>query len=280
VESVLITGCSSGFGLLAAIELARQGRQVFATMRDLSKRRTLDIAATKAGVTLEVLQLDVCDQASIDRVVGQVLEATGGGLGSVVHNAGIATAGFFEDLEDQQVRQVFETNFFGVLALTRAVLPTMREQRRGRVVVVSSSSAFVPEPALSAYAASKRAVEGWAESVAVEVAPFGIDVVLLEPGTYKTEIWDSATVAKPEGSVYREFVEVMEPKIRVNVEQNGRDPQEVADRIAAVVAARNPAFRSSIGTSSHVMRAMSHLLPFRARRRMLSRATGIDRVSP
>jgi NAD(P)-dependent dehydrogenase (short-subunit alcohol dehydrogenase family) len=275
MSAVLITGCSSGFGLLGAIELARRGHRVVATMRDLSKREQLDIATSKAGVSLEVLRLDVCDQSSVEAAVEQA-----GVIDVVVHNAGIATAGFFEDLEDAQVRQVLETNFFGVLALTRAVLPGMRQRRRGRLVVLSSSSAFVPEPCLSAYAASKRAVEGWAESVAVEIAPFGIDVVLLEPGTFKTKIWGSATVARREGSVYQQFVDVMEPKIRANVAQNGGDPQVVADRIAAVIEAKNPAFRYSIGTNSHVMRAMSHLLPFRIRRRMMANATGIDKVTP
>jgi NAD(P)-dependent dehydrogenase (short-subunit alcohol dehydrogenase family) len=275
---VLISGCSSGFGLVSAVALARDGWQVFATMRDPDRRAALDTAAETAGVGVEVLQLDVCDPASIDRAVAEVLSRAGR-LDAVVHNAGIADAGFFEDLPDEQFRRVIETNFFGTLALTRAVLPIMREQRRGRIVVVSSTSAFVAEPGLSAYASSKWAVEGWAQSLAVEVAPFGIDVALIEPGKYKTDIWDKAAIAGPAGSPYRAFVDAMEPKIRAMVERNGRDPAEVARRIVRVLSARRPRFRNPVGPDARITWAMSHLLPFSIRRRILARATGIHAVA-
>jgi NAD(P)-dependent dehydrogenase (short-subunit alcohol dehydrogenase family) len=273
---VLITGCSTGFGLHTAVALRRDGWRVIATMRDLGKRGALDVAS--AGIDLDVLQLDVCDQASIDRAVAQILALTGR-IDAVIHNAGVAHAGFFEDIPDERVRQVMETNFFGVLALTRAVLPAMRAQRRGRIVVMSSTSAFVPEPAFSSYAASKFAVEGWTQSVGVEVAPFGIDVVLIEPGTYKTEIWSNATVAKPEGSAYRAFAEAMEPRVRANVDRNGRDPAEVAALIVKVLGAKRPSLRHPIGPNSRVMWAMSRLLPYSARRRILAHETGLAAVA-
>ena len=108
-----------------------------------------------------------------------------------MHNAGIAVAGVLEDLPDAEIRRVMETNFFGVLALTRALLPTFRAQGHGRIVLVSSQAALAGQPGNSMYCASKWALEGWAESLAYEVDPFGIDVVVIEPGPYRTEIWNS-----------------------------------------------------------------------------------------
>ncbi|MGH3754352.1 MAG: SDR family NAD(P)-dependent oxidoreductase [Pseudonocardiaceae bacterium] len=162
----------------------------------------------------------------------QVLARTGGTLHAVVHNAGIGDAGFFEDVPDEQVRRVMDTNFFGTLALTRAVLPAMRAHRQGRIVVVSSLTAFTGQPAMSAYVASKWALEGWAESLAIEVAGFGIDVALIEPGAYKTGIWDAAKITSPEHSPYLPLVTIMEPRIRRMVERGAGDPAEVGARAA------------------------------------------------
>ena len=206
MRTLLVTGCSSGFGRSTAVALAAKGWLVFASMRDPGKRDALDAAAADAGVPpdrLRVLPLDVTEPASVERAVDEVLTGTGGQLDAVVHNAGVSSGGAFEDLPDAEVRRVFETNFFGVLAVTRALLPTFRGQRRGRIVVVSSASGLAGNPALSAYCASKFAIEGWAESVAYELGPFGIDVVLVEPGSYRTDIWDNSPRIVPEGSPYR-----------------------------------------------------------------------------
>ena len=170
-RSVLITGCSSGFGMVTAAELARRGWRVFATMRNLEKRARLDEAVAGAPDRVEVLRLDVNDQDSVDETVGHVLAETDGALGAAVHNAGVSGGGAFEDLSDEAVRAVMETNFFGVLRVTKAVLPAMRARRSGRVLIVSSAAAFRGTPGQSHYIASKWAVEGWAESVSMEVRP-------------------------------------------------------------------------------------------------------------
>ena len=125
------------------------------------------------------------------------LSQTGNKLDAVVHNAGVAAAGALEDVPESELRRVMETNFFGVLELTRALLPTFRAQRRGRIVIVSSEAAFMGQPTNSIYCASKWAVEGWAEAIAYELEPFGIDVILVEPGPYRTEIWDSTPRIQP-----------------------------------------------------------------------------------
>jgi NAD(P)-dependent dehydrogenase (short-subunit alcohol dehydrogenase family) len=155
---------------------------------------------------VEIEQLDVASGASIGAATETILSRTGNRLDAVVHNAGVATAGALEDVPEAELRRVMDTNFFGVLALTRALLPTFRKQGRGRIVIVTSEAAFMGQPTNSIYCASKWALEGWAESIAYELEPFGIDVVLVEPGPYRTEIWKSTPRIQPPTSPYRTWV--------------------------------------------------------------------------
>ena len=205
MATVLVTGTSTGIGRVTAKRLAAEGWRVFATMRDLSKRGPLEKMLAESGtggqVTFETL--DVNDPKSIDAAVTSILAQTGGTLDAVVHNAGVAIAGAHEDMPDEDIRRVMETNFFGVLGLTRALLPTFRAQGRGRILCVSSQSAFAGQPANSIYCASKWALEGWAESIAFELDAFGIDIILVEPGPYKTEIWRTTKRVTPPGGSSR-----------------------------------------------------------------------------
>ena len=283
MATVLVTGCSSGFGLSSAVTLAGRGWHVFATMRNLEKRERLDKARVDACIPpdrLHVLPLDVTDGGSIDRAVGEVLRATNDSLDAVVHNAGVSAGSAFEDLPDAEARRIMETNFFGVLSLTRAVLPAMRARRRGRVVVVSSNGAFSGAPATSAYNASKWAIEGWAESVAYEVEPFGIHMVLVEPGPYRTDIWDSSPRVIPDDSAYREMATIIEPIIERRVIARARDPQEVADTIARALEAPRPRLRYPVGPDAKVGLAMRGLVPFRAQKAVVTRALGMQRWRP
>jgi NAD(P)-dependent dehydrogenase (short-subunit alcohol dehydrogenase family) len=272
---VLITGCSSGFGLETATAAARRGWRVFATMRDLQRREALDRALDEAGVRADLLELDVTRPESVRAAVAAVTERTGGRIDGVVLNAGIGDAGFFEDLPDTVVRGIFETNFFGAIDVARAALPHLRARRSGRIVAVSSIGVFVPYPALSVYVASKRALEGWAESLAVEVAPFGIDVCLVEPGGYATRIWDNASVTRHESSPYAPFVDTMEPRMRDRIDRTSRDPREVGERIATLLDRRRSRLRNPVGPDAHAMHIAGHLVPFRARVNLLSRLTGL-----
>ena len=277
---VLITGTSSGFGLVTAIEVAKRGWQVFATMRNPGKRAALDAAATAEGVNhrIDVGQLDVTDPASIQEAVSQTLQRTGGQLDAVVHNAGVAVGAAFEDVPDAELRRVMETNFFGVLTLTRALLPTFRAQRRGRIVVVSSNSAYAGEPANAIYVASKWAVEGWAESLAYEVGPFGIEIVLIEPGSYRTEIWDSTPRLVPENTAYRPLLEPLERAIDEKVMATARDPREVGVTIANALAARRPHFRYPVGPDARLGHFMRGKVPTRVQRFAITRYLGLHRV--
>lgn len=280
MRTVLITGTSTGFGLVTAVELARQGWRVFATMRNLDKQSRLVEALSEAGVAEQVTigQLDVTDAQSIRAAVDSILEATGGHLDAVVHNAGVATGGAFEDLPDPELRRVMETNFFGVLELTRALLPTFRAQRSGRIVVVSSESAFAGQPANSIYCASKWAIEGWAESLAFEVTQFGIDVVLIEPGPYVTDIWDASPRISPDDSPYRAWSQYVFRAGDAHVAARGRDPIEVAKKIAAVLDARRPKFRNPVGRLAHISHFMRGKIPTPLWRRIAQRYLGLHRV--
>lgn len=282
MPSVLITGTSSGFGLHAAVELARRGWRVFATMRNLDKRAPLDAAAAEAGVAqrLELIRLDVTDVASIEEAVRDILQRSGGRLDAVVHNAGVAVGAAFEDVPEAEARRVMETNFWGVLALTRALLPAFRAQRSGRILIVSSNSAYAGEPANAIYVASKWAIEGWAESLAYEVSPFGIDVVLVEPGSYKTEIWGSSPRILPESSPYRALMQHLEKVIDEKVIANARDPREVAQVIARALDARRPRFRYPVGPDAWIGHVLRGKLPSRVQRFAITRLLGLHRVRP
>lgn len=282
MTSVLITGCSSGFGLETAVATAQRGWRVFASMRNLDKRGRLDAAAKEAGVgdRIEVLQLDVIDAASIASAAKEVLAATGGALDAVVHNAGVSSGGAFEEVPEEEWRRVFDTNLFGVLALTQALLPSMRERRRGRIVVVSSDNAFYGAPGVSIYAASKFALEGWAESLAYEVEPYGIHVICVEPGAYRTEIWDSSPRVLPPNSPYAGMAEIIQRFVDDTLVAHARDPREVADTIVKALTSSRPRFRYAVGPDARLMAFAHGVVPRPALTAGVRRLLGLARWRP
>lgn len=277
MRSVLITGTSSGIGLEAAALLAARGWRVFASMRDLAKREALERALGKSGAAGNVsfVQLDLTDAASIEHAAGEVLAAGGGKLDALVHNAGISAAGAVEDIPMEDIRRVLETNFLGPIALTRRLLPAFRAQGEGRIVLVSSEAAFFGQPANSIYCASKWALEGWGESIAFELAPFGIDVVIIEPGPYRTEIWRSSLRFVPEGSAYRDFARTVFRSADAHAAKMARDPQEVAETIAQALEAKRPRFRYTVGPFAKLGHILRGKIPSRLMRRGMSRYLGL-----
>ena len=249
MPSVLITGTSSGIGQATAVELAKRNWRVFATMRDTSKSAALQdaLAAVDARNRVEIVRLDVNDAASIRDAVTSTLASTGGLLDAVVHNAGMAVGGAFEDVPEATQRAVMETNFFGVLALTRAILPTFREQRRGRIIIVSSDAAFYGQPANTMYTASKWAIEGWAESLIFELELFGVELALVEPGPYRTNIWEVSPRVAPAGSPYTGWVQRVFEAADKHAETMAGDPAEVGVAIARALEARRLPFRRPVG---------------------------------
>ncbi|CDQ20007.1 SDR family oxidoreductase [Halobacillus karajensis] len=188
-QTVLITGSSSGFGYHTAVKCAEKGFHVIATMRNMDKAFAFDRLEEVVKERIEVWQLDVTDEQSLERFSEQVNELNR--LDVLVNNAGYAVGGFLEQVPLDTYRRQFETNVFGVIAVTKAVLPIMRKQARGKILNVSSVSGLIGFPGLSAYVSSKHALEGLSESLRLEVKPFGIDVALIEPGSYQTNIWSS-----------------------------------------------------------------------------------------
>ncbi len=268
MRTALVTGTSTGIGQATVLELARRGWRVFATMRNLEKRKPLEalLAGTGLGQNVQLARLDVTDAGSIGPAVEAMLGATGGRLDAVVHNAGVAVGAAFEDLAEEEARRVMETNFFGVLALTRALLPTFRAQRRGRIAIVSSDSAFFGQPANSIYCASKWAIEGWAESVAYELAPFGIDIALIEPGPYRTSIWESSARTAPAESPYGNWLQQLFQLVDAHVRATARDPAEVARVIGRVLEARRPRFRNPVGRIARLNCYLRGKIPVRLAR--------------
>ena len=277
MPTVLITGTSTGFGRVTTELLAARGWWVFATMRDLARKDSLERALRDAGLSERVtfVQLDVIDLASIEAAVKSVLAQTGHTLDAVVHNAGIAVAGVLEDLSDADIRRVMETNFFGALNLTRALLPTFRAQRRGRIVLLSSQAAFAGQPGNSMYCASKWALEGWAESLAYEVDPFGIDVVLIEPGPYRTEIWNSTKWVVPADSAYLPWLKLLRQAADRHQAKTSRDPKEVASVIANALEARRPRFRNQVGPFAKLDYFLRGKMPTKLIRRGTTRYLGL-----
>ena len=217
------------------------------------------------------------DPQSIDRAVAS-LDLSNRPLDAVVHNAGIAVGGAFEDLDDEHIRRVMEVNFFGMLALTKRLLPTFRAQRRGRIVIISSEAAFSGQPGNSPYSASKWAIEGWAEALAYEVEHFNIEIVLIEPGAYRTNIWESSPRVKPKDSAYRPLVRHLEAAVDTYVAKAARDPEEVANAVARALEAQRPRFRNAVGPTAKFGHFARGKLPSSVIRKIFGRFFSLNRV--
>ncbi|MCH8995149.1 MAG: SDR family oxidoreductase [Chloroflexi bacterium] len=252
---VLITGCSSGFGLLAALQFARKGDQVYATMRNPAKAGELEKAKSEEKLAIEVLQLDVTDEASVTSAVRQVIDAAGR-IDVLVNNAGIGAHGPVEETDDDEAKEIFETNFFGALRTIRAVLPQMREQKAGTIVNVSSLAGRVSPPFDGIYSASKFALEAATEALHYEVHPFGIRVALVEPGGFETNIGNTRRVPRryTEGSPYAEYDQRFEQALsRLPTQGERADPQVVAEAIYNAVHDETPKLRYLVGQDAEMI---------------------------
>jgi NAD(P)-dependent dehydrogenase (short-subunit alcohol dehydrogenase family) len=190
-KTVLITGGTDGLGKAAALLLAERGYRVFAAGRSMEKRSALDRLAQENKLPLETLELDVCDDSSVQRGVQTALAKTGA-IDVLINNAGVGYMAVVEELRLEDLRRQFETNLFGVLRVTQAVLPGMRERRAGRILMISSVAGIVTPPTYGAYSSSKHALEGLSNALRLEMYPFGIEVILIEPGYIVTNFQQTA----------------------------------------------------------------------------------------
>ncbi|HWO74296.1 MAG TPA: oxidoreductase [Bacillus sp. (in: firmicutes)] len=263
----VVIGSSSGFGLLTSLEMAKRGFQVAATMRNLDKGETLLSRAREHGVAhrIQLFELDVTSEQSIS-ACKRLLQETFDSVDVLVNNAGYAGAGFAEEISVAEYRKQFETNFFGVIAVSQSILPMMRKQRAGKIINVSSISGKIGFPGLSPYNASKYALEGFSESLRLELRPFGIDVVLVEPGSFQTSIWTTGKRISERSldpdSPYYQMLKTIENHLEQSSPRYG-DPAEVARLIADIAEKRNPALRYSIGKGVKLMLALKTILPWR-----------------
>jgi NAD(P)-dependent dehydrogenase (short-subunit alcohol dehydrogenase family) len=261
---VLITGASSGIGLESSVHLARGGFQVIGTMRDPAKGRELQRAAAAAAVKVDVIPLDVTSEESVGSAVDDVI-ARYGRIDALVNNAGIQIRGYFEDLSDLEIRKVFETNVFGTMNVTRAVLPYMRKSGGGRIVIVTSVGGRIGSPGLSAYCSSKFAMEGFGETLALEAGLFGISVSLVEPGIINTEIWQSnklvAEASKGSQSPYRAYFAESERMADWAVKSSPIRTSHVAKAIHHALTSVRPRRRYLVGYRPGILLMLRRLMP-------------------
>jgi len=261
---ILITGCSSGFGLLAAARLAAQGHFVWATMRDLSKKAALEEELTKRNAVAVIRGLDVTKPSTIKTVIEEI-QKTHFHIDVLINNAGFGIAGFFEDLSEEEIRAVMETNFYGVQNVCREVIPLMRKRTSGKIINISSIAGQVATPCLSAYNTSKWALEAFSESLYYELGLFGISVVLVEPGSYPTQIFTKPAHFSKNfdnaQSPYFSFSQKIKDVSKNAIGKLTRNPEEVAKLIENIVNNPHPRLRYVSDFSSWARVMAQKILP-------------------
>lgn len=266
-KTVLITGTSSGFGFLTALSCAERGWRVIAGMRDTTKKFNLIQSAMSKGLQdkIKVIPLDVTSEEDIEKAA-DLCESQFGQLDALINNAGFAMPNMTELLDLQDYRDQFEVNFFGTVQMTQTFLPLLR-LAKGKIINISSISGEIGFPGLSAYAASKHALEGFTESLRYELKPFDVDVVLIQPGSFQTGIWQKgARHLEQSGgngadSLYKGMVETLSGRQL----ENGafEDPENAVQVIVNALENDFPKLRYPAGKKAGVMLALKKLLPWR-----------------
>lgn len=247
-QVAIVTGSSSGIGFETALALARNGFTTFATMRKLAKKEEIQSIGSREKLPIHVVELDVTSESSVSDGIQKIITQAGR-IDVLVNNAGYGVMGAFEDLSLSEVREQFETNFLGIIRVTQAVLPTMRKQKTGRIINISSVAGKIGLPGSGAYCSSKFALEGISESMAYELEPFGISVVLIEPGPIKTNFAGGMMMAKRAqnpASPYSGLMQRMSSTIG-QMMANGSNPALVANVVLEAATTRNPEFRYLAG---------------------------------
>ena len=242
----LVTGSSRSIGFVTSTTLARNGFLTYASMRNLDKEKEIRLVVDKEKIPLQTIQLDVTDSNSVDNAIKSIVEQTGR-IDVLVNNAGYGLFGAFEELGIEEIKQQYETNLFGVIRVTQAVLPIMRKQKSGIIVNMSSGAGRFGYPNGSAYVSTKFALEGLSESIAYEVEPFGIKIVLVEPGFVRTNF--SNVVAKKSQSTNSQYSKMTE-KMAASIDQmkvNSSSPELVANVVLEIVTNKNPNLRYLAG---------------------------------
>jgi NAD(P)-dependent dehydrogenase (short-subunit alcohol dehydrogenase family) len=245
----IVTGSSTGIGYETSLALARDGFITYATMRNLNKAENIKSVATKGNLPIRIKQLDVTDDVSVKNAVEAISSETGERIDILVNNAGYGLNGAFEDLAMDEIKSQYETNVFGLIRTTQAVLPIMRRQKSGIIVNISSGAGRFGFPNGSAYVSTKFAVEGLSESISYELEPFGIKVIIVEPGVIRTNFGSGLVIAKKSQDPNSHYSQMMK-KIASSFEElmkNSSSPDLVANVVLKAVKDENPNLRYLAG---------------------------------
>jgi NAD(P)-dependent dehydrogenase (short-subunit alcohol dehydrogenase family) len=244
----IITGSSSGIGFETSLILARNGFHTYAAVRNLDKSQPLIDMAKKDGLSIQAIELDVSNDKSVKDAINKVLSENKR-IDVVVNNAGYALVGSFEEMSMDEIKSQFETNFFGAIRVIQAILPSMRNQRNGRIVNLSSMGGRMAIPLDSAYHGTKFALEGLSESLQYEVEQFGIKIIIIEPGAIKSNFFNNlkmASKAQRPDSPYTQMMQKLNAGFSFILE-NAAHPVEVAKVILAAVTSEDPQLRYTVG---------------------------------
>ncbi len=269
-RTVLTTGAGTGIGLATVIELSRRGFDSVGAVRSQAKARAVSRAAHKAGVKVRTVMLDVTDAQQCEQAVDD-LKPYG-----LVNNAGVSASGAIEDVRDEDARLAFETMVLGPMRLARLAAPHMRAQGEGRIVNISSIYGLITTPLTGWYQASKHALEALSDALRVELASDGIAVVLIEPGAFRSNIWESASndVRRPADSEYFTAYHRLDEGIKASQRLMG-DPIEVARLIASMMTAKRPKARYLVGYDARAIDIYSKVLPTEVRDRLARLTLGL-----
>lgn len=268
-QVVLITGCSSGIGRALAEECHRRGHLVYATGRKIQALQAL------ADQGMRVLPLDVTDRASIDAALA-VVQAEQGRLDVLINNAGYGQYGAMLDIDSDMLRRQFETNVFAPLELTRAALPLMASHRHGRIVNIGSISGIVTTPFAGAYCASKAALHALSDALRMELAPFGISVMTVQPGAIKSSLGDNSAsiVSLPNGSMYTPIAAAVRGRSAASQEKP-TTAKAFASTVVSAILQANPPHTVRCGRHSFLLPFLRRWLPLATLDRMLARKFGL-----
>ena len=246
----LVTGSSSGIGFETSLALARNGYHTFATMRNLGKDEKIKQIIEKEDLSIEILELDVDNEESVNRTIKTVSEKKGR-IDVLVNNAGYGMWGTVEDVSIDEFKEQFETNFFSIIRLIQKVAPIMRKQNSGNIVNISSVAGRIGFPVSPAYISSKFALEGLSESLRFELMPFGINVIIIEPGVIKTNFFDSMKMSEKsqQDSTYKEITDKVISGVKMMAEM-GTHPKEVANVVIKTLGEEKPLPRYVIGNDA------------------------------
>ena len=246
----VVTGTSSGIGFETALALAREGYYTYATMRDTTKSDKIKELGKKDNLKIDVLELDVDDENSVKTAIQKILDQKQR-IDVLVNNAGWGLWGCVEDVSIDEFKAQFDTNFFSIIRLIQEVGPTMRKQGSGTIVNISSVVGRIGFPASPAYISSKFALEGLSESLRFELAPFGVNVVIIEPGVIKTNFMKNMRMAEKSklDTVYRDITDKVVSGVKMMAEM-GTHPKEVADTIVKAVKDEKPLPRYIVGNDA------------------------------